>query len=87
MSNMIAFIGRPYTLFSDNLKYAFLSYLEHGTEFDPCYLTANYDEYQLLEKAGLPVVHFEYEEDLASIRNTWLLWYQIAMTGVRACIV
>ena len=69
MSNMIAFIGRPYTLFSDNLKYAFLSYLEHGTEFDPCYLTANYDEYQLLEKAGLPVVHFEYEEDLASIRN------------------
>lgn len=67
MSKILLFIGRPYTFFSDNLKYAFLSYLEHGSEFEPIYLTPNIQEYDLLHSAGLPVIHFEHEEDVADL--------------------
>ena len=67
MSKILLFIGRPYTVFSDNLKYAFLSYVEHGTEFEPIYLTPNIQEYDLLRSADLPVIHFEHEEDVADL--------------------
>jgi CDP-glycerol glycerophosphotransferase len=67
MSKILLFIGRPYTVFSDNLKYAFLSYVEHGTEFEPIYLTPNIEEYDLLQGAGLPVIHFEHEDDVAEL--------------------
>ena len=69
MSELLVFIGRPYTRFSDNLKYAFLSYLEYGSEFQPVYVTGDSSEFQLLETAGLPVIHYEADQDLLDLTH------------------
>ena len=69
MSELLVFIGRPYTRFSDNLKYAFLSYLEYGSEFEPVYVTGDSSEFQLLETAGLPVIHYESDRDLLDLSH------------------
>ena len=69
MSELLVFIGRPYTRFSDNLKYAFLSYLEYGSEFQPVYVTGDSSEFQLLETAGLPVIHYETHGDLFDLTH------------------
>lgn len=56
MSPKVLFFGRPYTVFSDNSKYAFLSYLRQGKNGNALYLTQNQKEHDLMNNAGLPVV-------------------------------
>ena len=56
MSPKILFFGRPYTVFSDNSKYAFLSYLSQGKNGNALYLTQKHKEHYQMNNAGLPVV-------------------------------
>ena len=72
-SNRIVFPGRGKGLLVDNVKYAFLHFARHESDFDCYFLTMYRDEHRTLREHGLPSLLFGQPENLELLAGAGLV--------------